>query len=41
MLTETAFSLAHATPEEIIAFAGFAAFHIGFFAWLIYLVRAG
>lgn len=38
MLTETAFSLAHATPEEIIALCGFVAFHIGFFVWLVYLV---
>jgi hypothetical protein len=40
MVTETTFSLAHATPEEIIAIVGFVAFHLGFFIWLLYLVRS-
>jgi hypothetical protein len=41
MLTDTAFSLAHASPNQIIAFVGGAIAHIGFFAWIVYLVRAG
>jgi len=39
MLADPIFSLAEASPEQIIAFIGFAAFTIGFFAWVAYLVR--
>ena len=37
MLANKVFSLASASPEQVIAFVGFAIFTIGFFA---YLVRA-
>jgi hypothetical protein len=40
MLANTTFSLAHASPEQIAAFIGFALFTIGFFVWVVYLVRA-
>ena len=33
------FSLANASPEQAIAFFGFAIFTIGFFVWVAYLVR--
>jgi hypothetical protein len=38
MLTHTVFSLAHASPSQIIAFFGGAVAHIAFFAWVVYLV---
>jgi hypothetical protein len=40
MLVNKVFSLANASPEQVIAFVGFAIFTIGFFAWVAYLVRA-
>ncbi len=40
MLANKVFSLANASPEQVIAFVGFAIFTIGFFAWVAYLVRA-
>jgi hypothetical protein len=39
MLANSVFSLVDASPEQILAFIGFAAFTIGFFAWVAYLVR--
>jgi hypothetical protein len=39
MLADPIFSLTAASPEQIIAFIGFAIFTIGFFAWVAYLVR--
>jgi hypothetical protein len=39
MLTNTLFSLANASSEQVIAFFGFAIFTIGFFVWVAYLVR--
>ena len=39
MLKNTVFSLAHASPEQAIAFIGFGLFTIGFFVWVAYLVR--
>jgi hypothetical protein len=39
MLADPIFSLADASPEQIVAFIGFAVFTIGFFAWVAYLVR--
>jgi hypothetical protein len=39
MLEHTAFSFANASPEQVIAFIGFAVFTIGFFVWVAYLVR--
>jgi len=39
MLPNTAFSLAHASLEQVIAFLGFAIFTIGFFVWVAYLTR--
>jgi hypothetical protein len=33
------FSLADASPEQVVAFVGFAIFTIGFFVWVAYLVR--
>jgi hypothetical protein len=39
MLPETAFSLAHASPNQMIAFFCGAIAHILFFAWIVYLVR--
>jgi type IV secretory pathway TrbL component len=40
MLADTAFSFAHASPNQVIAFLGGAIAHIGFFAWIVYLVRS-
>ena len=40
MLANTLFSLTNASAEQIVAFIGFAIFTIGFFAWVVYLVRA-
>jgi hypothetical protein len=34
MLENTVFSLAGATPEQVIAFFSFSAFMIGFFVWV-------
>jgi hypothetical protein len=39
MLPNPAFSFADTSPEQIIAFIGFALFTIAFFAWVAYLVR--
>jgi hypothetical protein len=39
MLADPIFSLAEASPEQIVAFIGFAVFTICFFAWVAYLVR--
>jgi hypothetical protein len=39
MLSDAGFSLGNASPEQLIAFIGFALFTIGFFAWVAYLVR--
>lgn len=35
----TLFSWASASPEQILGFLGFAAFTIGFFIWVAYLVK--
>jgi len=40
MLADRVFSLANASPEQVIAFVGFAIVTIGFFAWVVYLIRA-
>jgi len=40
MLPDKVFSLANASPEQAIAFIGFAIFTIAFFVWVAYLVRA-
>jgi hypothetical protein len=39
MLANPVFSLPDASPEQIVAFIGFAIFTIGFFVWVAYLVR--
>jgi hypothetical protein len=39
MLPNAVFSLADASPEQVVAFVGFAIFTIGFFVWVAYLVR--
>jgi hypothetical protein len=39
MLAETAFSLAHASPSQMIAFFAGAIAHTCFFIWVVYLVR--
>jgi hypothetical protein len=39
MLANPVFSLANSSPEQAIAFLGFAVFTIGFFVWVAYLVR--
>jgi hypothetical protein len=39
MLANTAFSLAHASPNQIIAFFSGAVAHTCFFIWVAYLVR--
>jgi uncharacterized protein with PQ loop repeat len=39
MLQDTAFSLANMSLSQGIAFFSFAIFTIGFFAWVVYLVR--
>jgi len=39
MLAHTAFSIAQASPSQMIAYFAGAAAHIGFFAWIVYLVR--
>jgi|RhiMetdeSRZDD1v2_1073273.scaffolds.fasta_scaffold2036157_2 hypothetical protein len=39
MLQNTVFTFANSSPNQIIAFLGGAIFHIGFFVWVIYLVR--
>ena len=39
MLAETGFSLARASPLQVVAFFGFAIFTIGFFIWLALLAR--
>jgi hypothetical protein len=40
MLPDKVFSLANASPEQVIAFVGFAIVTIAFFVWIAYLVRA-
>lgn len=40
MLANKVFSLAHASPEQAIAFVGFAIVTIVFFVWVAYLIRA-
>ena len=39
MLAQTTFSLAQASPSQLIAFYGGAAVTIAFFVWVAYLVR--
>jgi hypothetical protein len=39
MLAQTAFSLAEASPSQMIAFFGGAVATIGFFVWVAYLVK--
>ena len=39
MLDNTVFSLAGASPEQALAFIGFAIFTVGFFVWVALLVR--
>jgi hypothetical protein len=39
MLPNPVFSLADTSPEQLVAFVGFAIFTIGFFVWVAYLVR--
>jgi hypothetical protein len=39
MLADTAFSLAHASASQVVAFTGFALFTIGFFVWVAWLAR--
>lgn len=39
MSPDTAFSFATASPAQIIAFIGSVVAHLGFFAWIVYLVR--
>ena len=39
MLAETAFSLANASPNQIIAFYSGSIAHTCFFIWVVYLVR--
>jgi hypothetical protein len=39
MLPHAVFSLADASPEQVVAFVGFTIFTIGFFVWVAYLVR--
>jgi hypothetical protein len=39
MLADTVFSFANASPYQAIAFIGGAIAHIGFFVWVVYLVR--
>jgi hypothetical protein len=39
MLEHTAFSLAEASPSQMIAFFGGAAITIAFFIWVAWLVR--
>jgi hypothetical protein len=39
MLPNAVFSLANASPEQVVAFVGFAIFTIGFFVWVAYVVR--
>jgi hypothetical protein len=39
MLQNTVFTLANASPSQIIAFFGGAILYIAFFVWVVYLVR--
>ena len=39
MLPNTVFSLANASPEQVIAFFGGAVVTVAFFVWVVYLVR--
>ena len=39
MLAQTIFSLAQASPSQVIAFFGVAVVTIAFFVWVAYLVR--
>lgn len=40
MLVDKVFSFATASPEQVIAFVGFAIVTVAFFVWVAYLVRA-
>ena len=39
MLAHTAFSIAQASPSQLIAYFAGAVAHIGFFTWIVWLVR--
>jgi hypothetical protein len=39
MLADTVFSFADASPQQALAFIGFAIFTVGFFVWVALLVR--
>ena len=39
MLAETAFSFANASVYQQIAFIGGAIAHVGFFVWVVWLIR--
>jgi hypothetical protein len=39
MLANSVFSLTDVSPEQMVAFIGFALFTIGFFVWVAYLAR--
>jgi hypothetical protein len=39
MLAQTAFSIAQASPSQMIAYFAGAVVHIAFFAWIVWLVR--
>jgi hypothetical protein len=39
MLAHTAFSIAQASPSQMIAYFAGAVAHVAFFAWIIWLVR--
>jgi hypothetical protein len=40
MLANKVFSFANASPEQFVAFVGFAIVTIAFFVWVAYLIRA-
>jgi hypothetical protein len=40
MLPNKVFSFAYASPEQVIAFVGFAIVTVVFFVWVAYLIRA-
>lgn len=39
MLAHTAFSVAQASPSQLIAYFAGAIVHIAFFVWIVWLVR--
>ena len=39
MLQDTVFSFANASTYQVIAFVGGAIAQVGFFVWIVYLVR--